>query len=66
MARRFHRYFVFRVDESWGRLPQALNERCAFGAKRMRAMSSGSQQSLHGYALGEISWFIDVAAQFNG
>ena len=32
----------------------------------MRAMSSGSHQSLHGYALGEIAWFINVAAQFNG
>ena len=24
-----------------------------------------AHQSLHGYALGEIAWFIDVAAQFN-
>jgi hypothetical protein len=56
----------FRCRRILGRLPQALNERCAVGAKRMRAMSSGSHQSLHGYALGEIAWFIDVAAQFNG
>src|SRR6266699_6901127 len=49
-----------------GRLPQALNERCAFGAKRMRAMSSPSQQSLHGHTLGEVARFIDIAAQFDG
>ncbi|SRR6266436_6696112 len=65
---RFQRYIVFRCRRILGCLPQALNERCAFGAgaKRMRAMSSPNQQSLHGYALGEIPWFIDVAAQFDG
>jgi hypothetical protein len=58
-------YIVFGVDESWG-VPQALELNAAPLARNVCAMSSLNQQSLHGYALGEIPWFIDVAAQFNG